>query len=195
MDVSWPLVLVSAAVFITFILLAFVCVDCRRKGPQGSIPQTNVSEEYIPSTGFEVVYPSQRTIKPTPSHLPSPIFPGTDQRRQSYAPEETASNPSYENPVPGPESLESDTDGYLDVLPQLSRTSSLSSDAQHDYENVPKPSSESEASSLPRSGDYLNVDPRQDLRGSTSEISQTDSEDSEGNYVNQPPMIHIHPSA
>ncbi|XP_041824122.1 uncharacterized protein LOC121628821 [Melanotaenia boesemani] len=201
MEVSWVVLLVSAAILISLVLLAFVCLDCRNKGPLALISQTNTSAEYIPSTQFRVIHSAQSASivnsLHSPTNLLSPqsnnlVFP---QRIPSYAPTETESNPSYENPVPGPDSIESDVEeGYIQVLPEPeglpanpSRASSISSDTQHDYENVAKPDSES--SSLPKSGDYLNVDP-QTCSPSTPELSsQSDSDDYEANYVNQPSMI------
>ncbi|KAM9746063.1 uncharacterized protein ACNS7B_010184 isoform 3-T3 [Menidia menidia] len=196
MDPSWPPLLVSAAVFVALLLLASVCLDCWSRGPQGSIHQGHMSEEYIPSGDFRLIPPGPQNpdqartqASDLPSPLPSCAVPGMDPRRGSYTAAETASNASYENPVPGPESYESDPEdpGYLIVLPggptptQRSRTSSLSSD--HSYVNL-------------ESDDYLNVKQMHHLdpEPSSDPDSSSDSGD-EGNYVNQPAMIHAQPSA
>ncbi|XP_063328616.1 uncharacterized protein LOC134626593 isoform X2 [Pelmatolapia mariae] len=65
MDFSWFLLLVSAAVFVSIVLLAVICLDCRNKG---SIQQT-ASEEYT-SPEFRVIHPAPLSM-PTSRSLAS----------------------------------------------------------------------------------------------------------------------------
>ncbi|XP_041813843.1 uncharacterized protein LOC121621438 isoform X1 [Chelmon rostratus] len=154
MAVSWLLLVMAGAVFVSMVLLAVVCLHCRNKGPLVYIRQANPSEE---STEFRVIHPSQPTIDrnsihPSSNQL-SPFSlsadPGTQRRHRSFTPTETDSNPSYENPADGPDYVNSESDaedpGYIIVLPEgetpltnQSRASTPSSDVLHDYENVPE---------------------------------------------------------
>ncbi|XP_069580879.1 uncharacterized protein [Brachyistius frenatus] len=209
MAVSWILLLMSAAVFVAIILLAVVCLDCRNKGPLVSIRQA--SEEYTPSSQFRVIHPfaAQQTNDLNPVHsssiplspFPNSADPGTQRRLRPYMPTETESNPSYENP--GPESLESDTDDpkYIDVLPEgeapptnQSRASTPSSDVRHDYENIESSSESSSEKSSENTSDYLNVQTiickSATPEVSSQSVSNSSDSDGEGNYVNQPPLIH-----
>ncbi|XP_063328617.1 uncharacterized protein LOC134626593 isoform X3 [Pelmatolapia mariae] len=68
MDFSWFLLLVSAAVFVSIVLLAVICLDCRNKGPLRSIQQT-ASEEYT-SPEFRVIHPAPLSM-PTSRSLAS----------------------------------------------------------------------------------------------------------------------------
>ncbi|XP_041813846.1 uncharacterized protein LOC121621438 isoform X2 [Chelmon rostratus] len=193
MAVSWLLLVMAGAVFVSMVLLAVVCLHCRNKGPLVYIRQANPSEE---STEFRVIHPSQPTIDrnsihPSSNQL-SPFSlsadPGTQRRHRSFTPTETDSNPSYENPADGPDYVNSESDaedpGYIIVLPEgetpltnQSRASTPSSDVLHDYENVPEKKEDRE---------YLNVDPLHFQRSSSelSAQSDSDSDDDEGNYVN-----------
>ncbi|XP_039887774.1 uncharacterized protein LOC120733553 isoform X5 [Simochromis diagramma] len=138
MDFSWFLLLVSAAVFVSIVLLAVICLDCRNKGPLRSIQQT-ASEEYT-SPEFRVIHAAplsmptsrslasgsisvaQPTLPPNPviittpppdPHLRPPF--STKPEHRPYTPTETESNPSYENPEP--EKDVDDHDNYIEVLP------------------------------------------------------------------------------
>ncbi|KAL6102380.1 uncharacterized protein ACO6RY_01999 [Pungitius sinensis] len=169
----WVLV---AAVVVSTVVLAGVCLRCRR-GPQGCFSQANASEDYLPSPQFRVIHPSQTNPDLTSEHLPSnllsPHFTSADsqnhRRQQSFTPTETESNPSYENPADGPDYInaESDADdaGYILVLPEEqtgrtngSRASTPSSDVQHDYENVPeKKFEDDDDEDDDDEGNYVNV--------------------------------------
>ncbi|XP_028268197.1 uncharacterized protein LOC114440105 isoform X3 [Parambassis ranga] len=218
MEASWLPVLVSAAVLLAIILLAAVCLDCGNKGPMASIRQA--SGDYMPSTDFRIIHSSHTTTTlnsiHSPSHLLSPYPTSVDagiQRHRSFTPTETESNPSYENPGIGPESLDSDCEdpGYIVVLadgqdppPNASRASTPSSDANHEYVNVKTPST-----STIEDTDYQNVEPLHELntipRYENPDIGSgvppavipallahcdsnedESSDDDEGNYVNQP---------
>ncbi|XP_044037483.1 uncharacterized protein LOC122869026 [Siniperca chuatsi] len=193
MDASWLLWVLAAAVLVSMVLLAVVCLHCMNKGPLASIRQA--SEDYLPSTEFRVIHPSQPTndqnsIHPS-SNLLSPfsLSAGTQRRHRSVTPTETESNPSYENPAEGPDYVNADSDAedppYVTVLPDgeapltnQSRASTPSSDIRHDYENVPEKKEDRE---------YLNVDPLH-FQISTPELTDPsdsdDDDDDEGNYVN-----------
>ncbi|GAA6235499.1 WASH complex subunit CCDC53 homolog isoform X1 [Lates japonicus] len=165
MEASWLLVALSATVVISIVLLAVVCLDCWKKGPESVIRERNASDEYIPSNQFRVIHPSQPTSELnssrsaphllSPSRIMSSSDPGTQRRQRSFTPTETESNPSYENPPedppyvnPDPNHPDSDVEdpGYIIVIPDgeavptatPSRASSPSSDGQHDYENIQK---------------------------------------------------------
>ncbi|XP_059204485.1 linker for activation of T-cells family member 1-like [Centropristis striata] len=195
MAVSWLIWVLAAAIFVSTVLLAVVCLQCRSRGPLVSIRQGNSSEDYMPSDHFRVIHPSMPNSIHLPSNLLSPFSPSTDpgtqHRHRSVTPTETESNPSYENPTEGPDYInESDAEdpGYIIVLPDgetpqnnQSRASTPSSDVRNDYENVPNKKSSSE--------DYLNVNPLQHQTGSTPDLSaqsnsDSDDDDDEGNYVN-----------
>ncbi|KAM7371368.1 hypothetical protein PAMP_008620 [Pampus punctatissimus] len=68
MDSSWLLVVLAATVFVSIIVLAIVCLDCRNTGPLVSIRQASASEIYMP---------------------PHPSDPGTQRRQRSFTPTET----------------------------------------------------------------------------------------------------------
>ncbi|XP_070779998.1 linker for activation of T-cells family member 1 [Enoplosus armatus] len=190
MDASWLLWVLAAAILVSMVLLAVVCLHCRNKGPLASIRQGNASEDYMPSTDFRVIHPSQPT-NDLSSISPSNLLP---PEHRSFTPSETESNPSYENPAVGPDYINADSDvddpGYIIVLPgeasltNQSRASTPSSDVRHDYVNVPEKKEDRE---------YLNVDPLHFER-STPELSaqsdsdddddEDDDDDDEGNYVN-----------
>ncbi|XP_039887775.1 pollen-specific leucine-rich repeat extensin-like protein 2 isoform X6 [Simochromis diagramma] len=158
MDFSWFLLLVSAAVFVSIVLLAVICLDCRNKGPLRSIQQT-ASEEYT-SPEFRVIHAAplsmptsrslasgsisvaQPTLPPNPviittpppdPHLRPPF--STKPEHRPYTPTETE-----------PEKDVDDHDNYIEVLPDNpeeskgvpadieSRTSTPSSD--HNYVNL-----------------------------------------------------------
>ncbi|XP_053298953.1 uncharacterized protein LOC128458218 isoform X2 [Pleuronectes platessa] len=216
---SWFLVVLSAALSVSFVVLALACVNCWRRRPLVSIRQTHASEDYTPSTEFRVrvIHPMQpssdlNSIRSAP-HLLSPprvlsSADGTQRSHRSFTPTETDSNPSYENPADGPDYVNPDPDlpdsdvedpGYIIVIPgcealassNQSRASSPSSDVRHDYVNLGEEEEEEEESEYQ---DYLNVDPQlsQKAAAESSGHSDTDSdEDVEGNYVNQPPVSLI----
>ncbi|KAK5855752.1 hypothetical protein PBY51_007396 [Eleginops maclovinus] len=213
----WFVWVLPAAILVSVVLLTLVCLHCRNKGPLMSIRQANASEEYIPSTEFRVIHPSQQNSDVNPFHLPSNMLspfstlsdPGTQRRQRSCTPADTESNPSYENPIDGPDYINTESDaedpGYIIVLPEgdtpvtnQSRASTPSSDVLHDYENVPTKKEDR---------DYLNVEPLHYQTRSTPDLSvqsdsttdgddnhhvdkeneddeETDSDDDEGNYVN-----------
>ncbi|XP_042360521.1 uncharacterized protein LOC121956399 isoform X2 [Plectropomus leopardus] len=196
MAVSWLVWFFATAIFVSMVLLAGICLHCRNEGPLVSIRQINASEEYMPSTQFRIIHPSQPSTDLNSIHLPSnllsPFSPSADplthRRQRSFTPTETESNPSYENPVDGPNFTESDAEdpGYIIVLPEgetpqtnQSRASTPSSDVQHDYENVPEKKEE-----RGEERDYLNVEPRNFQRSTPDVSAQSDSDDDEGNYVN-----------
>ncbi|XP_010790495.1 linker for activation of T-cells family member 1 isoform X1 [Notothenia coriiceps] len=191
MSVSWFVWVLSAAVLVSVVLLALVCLHCRNRGPLVSIRQANVSEEYMPSTEFRVIHPfaAQQNSDVNSIHLLSPFLPlsdpGTQRRQRSYTPTETESNPSYENPTDGPDYINTESDaedpGYIIVLPEgetpvtnQSRASTPSSDVLHDYENVPTKKEEK---------DYLNVELLQYQRStpdlSVRSDSTTDGDDND----------------
>ncbi|KAF3699698.1 hypothetical protein EXN66_Car015385 [Channa argus] len=193
------LAFLSAAFFISIVLLAVVCLDCRRKGPLAYIRETNPSDEYINPPTLTVMHPF--AVQPTtdlrsirsPSNLLSPVSPSTDSgvhwRHRSATPTETESNPSYENPVQdGPIDSDVEDPGYIVVLPDdaaspsvnQSRASTPSLD-QHDYENFPEQAAKEDR-------DYQNVE-LQHFQNTDDDDDDDDSDD-EANYVNQPPMIH-----
>ncbi|XP_030264030.1 uncharacterized protein LOC115575819 [Sparus aurata] len=206
MAITWLVVVMAVAVFVSMVLLAVVCVRCRTDGPLVSIRQA--TEE---STEFRVIHPAQPTIGRNSVHpssnLLSPYSPSVDlgtQRKHRSFTTETESNPSYENPADGPDYInESDGDesGYIVVLPEgdappdQSRPSTPSSDNLHDYENIPtkedaastnKSSVSPSPTRLSEDGDdddreYLNVEPLHSQNPSTD--SDTEDDD-EGNYVN-----------
>lgn len=214
MDASWFLLLVSAAIFISTVLLVVICLDCRNKGPLRSIPQTD-SEEYM-QPGFRVIHPSQPTLPPNPviitlspdPHLRSPLSNSTKPQHRPYTPTETESNPSYENPALDTEVYdERDDPGYIEVLPDdqspkepkgipaeiQSRASTPSSD--HNYENVEAKKAnadeEDDDDDEEESSNYENVQPGQlpfatDLSRHCSGSAQSSDEEYEDNYVNQP---------
>ncbi|XP_040013554.1 uncharacterized protein LOC120806409 isoform X2 [Xiphias gladius] len=164
MDPSWFFLVLSAAVFVSIVLLAVVCLDCWNKGALVSIRQTNASEEYMQSTEFRVIHPLQpagdlNSIRSAP-HLLSPhrvvspsADPGTQRRHRSFTPTETG--PEYVNPDPNLPDSDIEDPGYITVIPDVeaptpsseSRASTPSSDVRHDYVN------------LEEERDYLNVDP------------------------------------
>ncbi|XP_073350527.1 uncharacterized protein [Pagrus major] len=214
MAVTWLLIVMAAAIFVSMVLLAVVCLRCRNDGPLVSIRQT--SEE---STGFIVIHPAQPTINRNSIHpssnLLSPfsasVDAGTQRKHRSFT-TDTESNPSYENPADGPDYInESDGDesGYIVVLPEgeapltnQSRASTPSSDILHDYENVPKKEDAAPANKLSVSPsptrlsedgededrEYLNVEPLHFQKPSSE--SDSDSDD-EANYVNVNEGIQI----
>ncbi|XP_042068830.1 uncharacterized protein LOC102306904 isoform X1 [Haplochromis burtoni] len=79
MDFSWFLLLVSAAVFVSIVLLAVICLDCRNKGPLRSIQQT-ASEEYT-SPEFRVIHaaplsmPTSRSLASGSISVAQPTLP------------------------------------------------------------------------------------------------------------------------
>ncbi|KAM8844659.1 uncharacterized protein AB9W97_000141 isoform 2-T2 [Spinachia spinachia] len=111
----WVLVV---AVVVSTVVLAVVCLRCRRS-PQVCFSQATASEDYLPSPQFRVIHPSQTNpdlnSEPLPSHLLSPYFPSSDlqnhRREQSLTATETGAD--YIN-------AESDADepGYIMVLPE-----------------------------------------------------------------------------
>ncbi|KAM8723974.1 linker for activation of T-cells family member 1 [Acanthopagrus schlegelii] len=209
MAVTWLLIVMAVAIFVSMVLLAVVCVRCRNDGPLVSIRQA--SEE---STEFRVIHPAQPTIGRNSVHpssnLLSPFSPSVDlgtQRKHRSFTTETESNPSYENPTDGPDYInESDGDesGYIVVLPEgearptdQSRPSTPSSDNLHDYENIPtkegatltnKSSGSPSPTRLSEDGEdddreYLNVEPLHFPKLSPDTDTDTEDDD-EGNYVN-----------
>ncbi|XP_071321512.1 linker for activation of T-cells family member 1 isoform X2 [Trachinotus anak] len=215
MDASWFLLVLSAAILISMVLLVVVCVDCWNKGPLVSISQTNASEEYIQSTEFRVIHPLHpagdlNSIRSAP-HLLSPhsssADPRTQRRHRSFTPTETESNPSYENPAEGPDYANPDPNlhdsdvedpGYIIVIPDgdalapsnPSRASTPSSDVRNEYVNLQDQKEEEESEEEPEDErDYLNVDPKNPQNATSESSIQTDTDDDdEGNYVNQPPL-------
>ncbi|XP_005948076.1 uncharacterized protein LOC102306904 isoform X6 [Haplochromis burtoni] len=172
MDFSWFLLLVSAAVFVSIVLLAVICLDCRNKGPLRSIQQT-ASEEYT-SPEFRVIHAAplsmptsrslasgsisvaQPTLPPNPviittpppdPHLRLPF--STKPEHRPYTPTETESNPSYENPEP--EKDVDDHDNYIEVLP----------DNPEESKGVPA-DIESRASTPSSDHNYVNLDEEED---------------------------------
>ncbi|XP_005747760.1 uncharacterized protein LOC102192647 isoform X2 [Pundamilia nyererei] len=168
MDFSWFLLLVSAAVFVSIVLLAVICLDCRNKGPLRSIQQT-ASEDYT-SPEFRVIHAAplsmptsrslasgsisvaQPTLPPNPviittpppdPHLRLPFSSKPEHR--PYTPTETESNPSYENPEP--EKDVDDHDNYIEVLP----------DNPEESKRVPA-DIESRASTPSSDHNYVNLD-------------------------------------
>ncbi|XP_045894027.1 linker for activation of T-cells family member 1 [Micropterus dolomieu] len=193
MDASWFLWVLAGAVLASMVLLAVVCLHCRNKGPLASIRQA--SDDYMPSTRFRVIHPSQPSNDLNPSLL-SPFSqstnPGTQRGHRSVTPTETESNASYVDPSDGPDYVnadDADDPPYVTVLPggdppltNQSRASTPSSDVRHDYENVPEREDR----------DYLNVDLQHYQRSTPDLSAQSDSndddddDDDEGNYVNVP---------
>ncbi|XP_005747759.1 uncharacterized protein LOC102192647 isoform X1 [Pundamilia nyererei] len=172
MDFSWFLLLVSAAVFVSIVLLAVICLDCRNKGPLRSIQQT-ASEDYT-SPEFRVIHAAplsmptsrslasgsisvaQPTLPPNPviittpppdPHLRLPFSSKPEHR--PYTPTETESNPSYENPEP--EKDVDDHDNYIEVLP----------DNPEESKRVPA-DIESRASTPSSDHNYVNLDEEDD---------------------------------
>ncbi|XP_060946413.1 uncharacterized protein LOC133023406 [Limanda limanda] len=215
----WFLVVLSAALSVSVVVLTLACVNCWRRRPLVSIRQTHASEDYTPSTEFHVrvnhpMQPSSdlSSIRSAP-HLLSPprVLSSSDgtQRHRSFTPTDTGSNPSYENPEDGPDYVNPDPNlpdsdvedpGYIIVIPgcdalassNQSRASTPSSDVRHDYVNLGEEEQEQEEEP---DQDYLNVDPQlsQKAAAESSGLSNSDTDtdtDDEGNYVNQPPMIH-----
>ncbi|XP_040013562.1 uncharacterized protein LOC120806409 isoform X3 [Xiphias gladius] len=154
------------------------------------------------STEFRVIHPLQpagdlNSIRSAP-HLLSPhrvvspsADPGTQRRHRSFTPTETG--PEYVNPDPNLPDSDIEDPGYITVIPDVeaptpsseSRASTPSSDVRHDYVN------------LEEERDYLNVDPLLSQKSKPELLPQSDTDDDddddddyEGNYVNQPPMIH-----
>ncbi|XP_054463495.1 uncharacterized protein LOC129098513 isoform X2 [Anoplopoma fimbria] len=205
---SWFFWVLAAAIFVSMVLLAVVCLNCRDNGPLVSIRQVNDSEDYMPSTHFRVIHPSSTDTDLNPIHRPSnhlsPYLPsvdgGTQRRHRSFTPTETESNPSYENPPDGADYINTESDGddpgYIIVLPEgvtpqtnQSRASTPSSDVLHDYENVP----EKKVLVSSEDKDYLNVEPLHFQRSTPDLSAQSDSDDDdsdddddddEANYVN-----------
>ncbi|XP_033501487.1 uncharacterized protein LOC117268862 isoform X2 [Epinephelus lanceolatus] len=201
MTASWLIWFLVSAIFVSMVLLAVVCLNCRNKGPLVSIRQVNASEEYMPSTEFRIIHPfaAQPSTDLNSIHLSSNLLspfspladPGTQRRHRSFTPTETESNPSYENPADGPDYINTESDaedpGYIIVLPEgetpltnQSRASTPSSDVQHDYVNVLESKEER---------DYLNVEPLHFQRSTPDLSTQSDSDDDEEsddeeNYVN-----------
>ncbi|XP_006805334.1 uncharacterized protein LOC102786119 isoform X2 [Neolamprologus brichardi] len=160
MDFSWFLLLVSAAVFVSIVLLAVICLDCRNKG---SIQQT-ASEEYT-SPEFRVIHPAplsmptsrslasgsisvaQPTLPPNPiiittpppdPHLRLPF--STKLEHRPYTPTETE-----------PEKDVDDHDNYIEVLP----------DNPEESKGVPA-DIESRASTPSSDHNYVNLDEEED---------------------------------
>ncbi|KAM8844660.1 uncharacterized protein AB9W97_000141 isoform 3-T3 [Spinachia spinachia] len=180
----WVLVV---AVVVSTVVLAVVCLRCRRS-PQGETPsQWLMNQSYflklkslVSSRQFASAKPQpQRTTcpqtnpdlnsEPLPSHLLSPYFPSSDlqnhRREQSLTATETESNPSYENPPDGADYInaESDADepGYIMVLPEehiVGTNDSRGSTPSSDIQH-----------------DYENVPEKK---------FEDDDDDDEGNYVN-----------
>ncbi|CAI5676536.1 pollen-specific leucine-rich repeat extensin-like protein 2 isoform X4 [Oreochromis niloticus] len=173
MDFSWFLLLVSAAVFVSIVLLAVICLDCRNKGPLRSIQQT-ASEDYT-SPEFRVIHPAplsmptsrslasgsisvaQPTLPPNPiiittpppdPHLRPPFSTKPEQR--PYTPTETESNPSYENPEPEKD-VDDPADNYIEVLP----------DNPEESKGLPA-DIESRASTPSSDHNYVNLDEEED---------------------------------
>ncbi|XP_026217032.1 linker for activation of T-cells family member 1-like [Anabas testudineus] len=211
MDVSWFVLVVSAAVFVSIVLLAVVCLDCRKEGPLVSIRETSPSDEYINPP--LVNHPFHLAPDPRSARSPStltPAEPGSHWRHRSVTPTETESNPSYENPVlDGPDN---DTEEpYVIVIPDdggcaltnQSRASTPSID-QHDYENVPEQKVPM-CADAEEDRDYLNVEPlhfhqllahsNTDEDSSDEDTDEDDTDDDKGNYVNELPISYGHPSA
>ncbi|XP_023812994.1 A-agglutinin anchorage subunit isoform X2 [Oryzias latipes] len=216
MEVSWLVLLVSAAVFAAIFLLLVTCVDCTNQGPLGErkprlpaatcahIIQRTPSEEDVPPSGFIVIHPRTGSTLPAvdvnPAHpssialspYPSSAHPGY---RRPTTPTETESNPSYENSGMPSAQRESDGEdtGYITVLPEndpgKSRASTPSSD--------PDCSSSSSTDDLHEyvnvesqgSSNYLNVPSPSNAR-STPEPScpSVSDDDDDNNYVNQLPI-------
>ncbi|CAI5676541.1 unnamed protein product [Oreochromis niloticus] len=207
MDFSWFLLLVSAAVFVSIVLLAVICLDCRNKG---SIQQT-ASEDYT-SPEFRVIHPAplsmptsrslasgsisvaQPTLPPNPiiittpppdPHLRPPFSTKPEQR--PYTPTETESNPSYENPEPEKD-VDDPADNYIEVLPDNPEESkglpadieSRASTPSSDHNYVNLDEEEDDDDKL----DYQNVAPIGSTPGSSAQSSEDEYEES--NYVNQP---------
>ncbi|CAI5676539.1 unnamed protein product [Oreochromis niloticus] len=210
MDFSWFLLLVSAAVFVSIVLLAVICLDCRNKGPLRSIQQT-ASEDYT-SPEFRVIHPAplsmptsrslasgsisvaQPTLPPNPiiittpppdPHLRPPFSTKPEQR--PYTPTETESNPSYENPEPEKD-VDDPADNYIEVLPDNPEESkglpadieSRASTPSSDHNYVNLDEEEDDDDKL----DYQNVAPIGSTPGSSAQSSEDEYEES--NYVNQP---------
>ncbi|KAM6965937.1 uncharacterized protein LKV04_018445 [Tautogolabrus adspersus] len=97
MNSSWLVLFMVAAIFVSMILLAVVCLDCRTNGPPVSISQGNASDEYMPSTNFRVIHPYQQSIDMNSIHPSSNLLspfspstdPGTQRRHRSFTPTET----------------------------------------------------------------------------------------------------------
>ncbi|XP_074553355.1 uncharacterized protein LOC141809969 [Halichoeres trimaculatus] len=208
MGSSWLVLVMVAAIFISMVLLAIVCLDCRIKHPPASISQAATSDYDMSS--FRVIHSFQPSIVTPHSSTLSPHSVNPGRRQPSFIATETESNPSYENPVEGPDYINTESDqeeaGYIIVLPDgeapvnnQSRASTPSSDVQNDYVNFPK-SPKGEEGLECEDRDYLNVelpdfqrstpDLSAQSRSSRSSSSSSSSSDSEGNYVNQPPMLH-----
>ncbi|KAF6737316.1 hypothetical protein FQA47_016082 [Oryzias melastigma] len=162
MEVSWFLLLVSAAVLAAIFLLLVVCVDCSNQDPMAHIRQGSASEEDVSNSGFVIIHP--RSTLPflggNPAHPSSVMlspYPNADEvGLRPTTPTETESNPSYENSGTPPGRPESDPEetGYIIVLPENDpeksrasmpcsdgqNSSSSSSDNLHEYVNVGKSS-------------------------------------------------------
>ncbi|XP_069381628.1 uncharacterized protein [Paralichthys olivaceus] len=160
MDPSWPLVVLSAAVSVSVVVVTLVCVNCWRRRPLVSIRQTHASEDYMPSTEFRVIHPLQppidlNSIRSAPFLLSPPRVlsssDGTQRSHRSFTATDTESNPSYENPTEGAEYVNPDAHlpdsdvedpGYIIVIPDRepsinqSRASTPSSDVRNDYVNL-----------------------------------------------------------
>ncbi|XP_030592420.1 linker for activation of T-cells family member 1 isoform X2 [Archocentrus centrarchus] len=204
MDVSWFLLLVSAAIFISIVLLVVICLDCRNKGPLRSIQQTD-SEEYM-QPGFRVIHPSshslssdwpasrglpsvsisaaQPTLPPNPvivtlspdPHLRSPLSNSTKPQHRPYTPTETESNPSYENPAPDIEvDDERDDPGYIEVLPD--------DESPKEPKGIPA-EIQSRASTPSSDHNYENVEAK---KSNDEDDDDDDEEEESSNYENVQP--------
>ncbi|XP_057716934.1 uncharacterized protein LOC130931834 isoform X2 [Corythoichthys intestinalis] len=187
----------SAAALASGVLLALLCLRCRKHRPPVSIREATESDEYIDSARFWLVHRHQPTPRITADLTMSPFvsaLAGSSQRSRisQREPAESDSNHSYQNSHDEAEVPDSCSRDYLIVLPQdessarhPSGASTPSSGRPHDYENV-------ESYCAPTDDrDYLNVISPPELETSTvSSQSDGDEEDysnvdGEGNYVNQ----------
>ncbi|XP_057716933.1 uncharacterized protein LOC130931834 isoform X1 [Corythoichthys intestinalis] len=153
----------SAAALASGVLLALLCLRCRKHRPPVSIREATESDEYIDSARFWLVHRHQPTPRITADLTMSPFvsaLAGSSQRSRisQREPAESDSNHSYQNSHDEAEVPDSCSRDYLIVLPQdessarhPSGASTPSSGRPHDYENV-------ESYCAPTDDrDYLNV--------------------------------------
>ncbi|CAL1589440.1 unnamed protein product [Knipowitschia caucasica] len=192
------LLLLSALVLMSLVLLTSLCLRCGRKS-MVSIRQSRPSEDtYIPSTQFLVnshmqCSRDQNYVHPA-SNLLSPLFSADGNQRPgrpSSTPTETESNNSYENAESCVCEDHPDS-GYVEVLPETAPPEGSDSEVNNDYENTEEEepnyvnveTDQSQVYAL--SCDQLLTNYCPDSDSSEDEDEDDDEDDDEADYVNQP---------
>ncbi|XP_036446288.1 linker for activation of T-cells family member 1 isoform X2 [Colossoma macropomum] len=166
MDSSTLLSLVGAALVLSIILLASICLHCK-----GNSQSKYISQDYQQSShgnhGFALVRsytenPLPNTL-PTQNSLPIITSPMADPRRSSACPSFDYNNEDPGNGYEAPPDKNQDYPDYLDVLPDDPHVSqnSLASSANsgQNYENVNEDTGIDDDDDDSDSQQYINVAP------------------------------------